>query len=212
MKRRLPGILSGIFLALFLRENPCRFRNQTPLRRRSASRPLLPRTPPSRGSLYPWSRSNVKPTVTPAMGDVGGKFFGRHPDPARTRHYYIAAESVMWNYSSEKSEVICGPTQSQSFAPQHPSNKLRYFRYTDKTFQTKVKEDPGLGILGPVLRGTVGEFIEVTFSNRTTRPLSIHPHTACATSKDSEGAYYEPRPGLGAANTPPTPPSPTSGN
>src|SRR5580692_1224467 len=40
----------------------------------------------------------IKPTVTPATGDVGGKYFGEAPDPKRTRHYYIAAEPEKWDY------------------------------------------------------------------------------------------------------------------
>ena len=44
----------------------------------------------------------------------------------------------------------------------------------------------------------VGEYIAVTFLNRTGRPLSMHPH-GVKYDKDSEGAYYEPKPGLGAA-------------
>src|SRR5262245_13833993 len=34
----------------------------------------------------------MKPTTTIETGDLGGKFFGQVPDPAKTRHYYIAAE------------------------------------------------------------------------------------------------------------------------
>ena len=35
------------------------------------------------------SAYTVKPTVTKEMGDVGGTYFGKAPDPAKTRHYYI---------------------------------------------------------------------------------------------------------------------------
>ena len=50
----------------------------------------------------------IPPTVTVAMGDVGGKIFGRAPDPAKTRHYYIAAEPELWNYAPEGRDPICG--------------------------------------------------------------------------------------------------------
>jgi len=79
-----------------------------------------------------------------------------------------------------------------------PANKLCYVQYTDDTIEQKSKLDPGLGILGTVLRAVVGEFIEVTFFNRTTQPLSMHPR-GVRYDKDSEGAYYLPKPGLGAA-------------
>src|SRR4029078_5199525 len=60
---------------------------------------------------------------------------------------------------------------------------------------------PRLGLLGPALRGVVGEFLAVTFLNRADRPLSMHPHGA-KYDKDSEGAYVLPNPGLGAAVAP----------
>src|SRR4051812_5288657 len=52
--------------------------------------------------------------------------------------------------------------------------------------------------MGPVLRGQVGDYLVVTFYNRTARPLSMHPH-GVKYDKDSEGSYYEPKPGLGGA-------------
>src|SRR6185295_18416878 len=58
-----------------------------------------------------------------------------------------------------------------------------------------------LGILGPVLRGLVGEYLLVTFLNRTDRPLSMHPH-GVKYDKASEGASYLPNPGSGAAVPP----------
>src|SRR5690349_3114553 len=56
-----------------------------------------------------WPPTNfVQPTVTAQMGDVGGKFFGRTPDPAKTRHYYIAAEPELWDYVPQGVDPICG--------------------------------------------------------------------------------------------------------
>jgi manganese oxidase len=47
-----------------------------------------------------------------------------------------------------------------------------------------------LGILGPVLRGAVGEYLEVTFLNRAVSGIfSMHPH-GVKYDKDSEGSYY----------------------
>jgi hypothetical protein len=79
--------------------------------------------------------------------------------------------------------------------------KLRYIQYTDGTFTTPALANPALGILGPVLRGVVGEFLVVTFLNRTAQPLSMHPH-GVRYDKASEGAYYRPTPGRGAAVAP----------
>src|SRR4051794_25192130 len=47
-------------------------------------------------------------TVTPEMGDKGGKIFGQVPDPAKTRHYYIAVEPELWNFAPEGVDPVCG--------------------------------------------------------------------------------------------------------
>ena len=142
--------------------------------------------------------NNVTPTVTVAMGDVGGKFFGQPPEPARTRHYYIAAEPGLWDYAPQGVDPICGKTLPPPVLAQRQVGKTRYVQYTDATFKTKVFENPRLGILGPVLRGVVGDYLAVTFLNRGGQPLSMHPH-GVKYDKDSEGSHYQPKPGLGAA-------------
>jgi hypothetical protein len=76
--------------------------------------------------------------------------------------------------------------------------KLRYVQYTDDTFTARVLQPPRLGLLGPVLRGVVGDYLAVTVLNRVSQPLSMHPH-GVRYDKDSEGSYYRPSPGLGAA-------------
>lgn len=156
----------------------------------------------STGHSYRWTSSSTNratPTVTAEMGDQGGRFFGQVPEPARTRHYYIAAEWQLWDYAPVNKDPICGtiPTTPQRELSTR-TRKLRYVQYTDDTFNTRVSKDARLGILGPVLRGVVGEYIAVTFLNRSERPLSMHPH-GLRYDKDSEGAYYKPRPGLGGA-------------
>jgi FtsP/CotA-like multicopper oxidase with cupredoxin domain len=132
---------------------------------------------------------DIRPTVTASMGDVGGKYFGRSPDPAKTRHYYIAAEPVQWDFMPLGSDPICGMTPPPNLRTSHAARKARYFQYTDGTFTQRVPQQPRLGILGPVLRGVVGEYIEITFLNRTGLPLSMHPH-GVKYDKDSEGSYY----------------------
>ena len=142
--------------------------------------------------------NSIPPTVTAAMGDVGGKIFGRTPAPAKTRRYYIAAEPQLWDYAPEGRDPICGKPFPPQIAAQRSGTKLRYIEYTDDTFTTRVIANPRLGVLGPVLRGVVGDYLAVTFLNRTAQPLSMHPH-GVKYDKDNEGAYYQPRPGLGAA-------------
>jgi FtsP/CotA-like multicopper oxidase with cupredoxin domain len=140
----------------------------------------------------------VQATVTAKMGDVGGKFFGKIPDPACAHHYYIAAESVLWDYAPQGRDVVCGKPFPPPLLKSRASVKTRFVQYTDDTFQTRARNNPGLGIMGPVLRGKVGEYLVVTFFNRTLGPLSMHPH-GVKFDKDSEGSYYQPSPGLGGA-------------
>ncbi|HUC84452.1 MAG TPA: multicopper oxidase domain-containing protein [Candidatus Acidoferrales bacterium] len=132
---------------------------------------------------------DIKPTVTAGMEDPGGKYFGRAPDPARTHHYYIAAEPVLWDFMPLGSDPICGLTPSPEVIARHQLEKVRYFQYTDATFTERVPETRRLGILGPVLRGVVGDYLEITFWNRAALPLSMHPH-GVKYDKDSEGTYY----------------------
>lgn len=149
----------------------------------------------------PASTDPIRPTVTAAMGEVGGRFFGRAPDPKKTRRYYIAAESEQWDYAPSGRDEICGLPLPPPVLAERKNAKLRYVQYTDETFGAKIMPNPSLGILGPVLRGVVGDFLAVTFLNRTSQPLSMHPH-GVKYDKDSEGAYYRPAPGLGAAVAP----------
>jgi FtsP/CotA-like multicopper oxidase with cupredoxin domain len=139
----------------------------------------------------------IVPTVTKAMGDVGGKIFGREPEAARTRHYFVAAESEMWAYAPSGRDELCGAPLPPPVVQEPRVGKLRYVQYTDATFGTRVMANSGLGILGPVLRGVVGDYIAVTFLNRTDQPLSIHPH-GVRYDPDNEGSYHR-RPGKGAA-------------
>ncbi len=143
----------------------------------------------------------VQPTVTVAMGDVGGHYFGHTPDPSKTRHYYIAAEPVLWNFAPDGQDPVCGKTLPAALLLNRVGWKIRYVQYADAAFSARILPDPRLGILGPVIRGTTGEYVSVTFLNRGWLPLSIHPH-GVRYDKDSEGSYYKPAPGLGAAIAP----------
>ncbi|MES2693410.1 MAG: multicopper oxidase domain-containing protein [Verrucomicrobiota bacterium] len=140
----------------------------------------------------------IRPTVTVETGDTGGTFFGHAPDPQKTRHYYVAAESELWDFAPSGREELCGGPLPPQVARQRKSGKLRYVQYTDATFTTRVLPTRSLGILGPMLRGVVGEFLAVTFFNRTDQTLSMHPH-GVKYDKHSEGAYHIPFNGRGSA-------------
>jgi hypothetical protein len=137
----------------------------------------------------------IKPTVTAQMGDIdlGGKYFGQTPDPAKTRHYYIAAEAAKWDYLPSGSDEVCGLPLTPSVIQRHNVWKVRYFQYNDGSFTKRVPQLSRLGILGPVLRGVVGQYLEVTFLNNEIGGVySMHPH-GVKYDKDSEGSYHSNR-------------------
>lgn len=104
------------------------------------------------------------------------------------RHYYIAAEEVMWDFApSGRNLMANGPIPLPYINTRY--RKIRYIEYTDATFQVKKPQPEWLGILGPIIRAEVGDTVEVHFLNRTTHPLSIHPH-GLRYSKANEGAFY----------------------
>jgi FtsP/CotA-like multicopper oxidase with cupredoxin domain len=131
----------------------------------------------------------------------GGTFFGQVPDPAKSRHYYIAAEQVLWDYAPGGRNEVCGDPLPSTLIQERVASKVRYIQYTDATFTTRIPETPSLGILGPVLRGVTGEFLVVHFLNRAGQPLSMHPH-GVKYDKDSEGARCQLGSGRGASVEP----------
>jgi len=135
------------------------------------------------------------------MGDKGGKFFGHAPDPQKTRHYYIAAEPELWNFVPEGQDAVCGKPFPTTLLLNRTAWKVRYVQYADPEFTARVLPTERLGILGPVLRGTTGEYLAVTVVNHSWRPISMHPH-GVHYDKDSEGSFYKPNPGLGASIAP----------
>jgi manganese oxidase len=116
--------------------------------------------------------------------------------------YYIAADEVEWDYAPSGINKITGkPFEGypKLFVEQGPHRigkvyrKAIYREYTDETF-TKLKprapEWQHTGLLGPVIRGEVGDTIRVVFKNNITHACSIHAHGVFY-NKDSEGAMYD---------------------
>jgi hypothetical protein len=120
--------------------------------------------------------------------------------PASTRHYFIAAEDVTWDYAPSGHDLIHGGVIPRPWTSQTRWPKSRYIEYTDSTFSTRKPQPEWLGILGPVIRAEVGDTIIVEFINRGQTPHSIHPH-GLRYDKDNEGSMYLP-PGRGAAVPP----------
>ena len=115
---------------------------------------------------------------------------------AATRHYYIAAEDVTWDYAPSGQDLLHGRLIPQPWGRQLRWSKTRFIEYTDDSFTTPKKQPEWLGILGPVIRAEVGDDIVVDFFNRSHLPHSIHPH-GLRYEKASEGAFYLPN-GAGA--------------
>ncbi len=117
-----------------------------------------------------------------------------------SRTYFVAADEVDWNYTPADSDLTMGrPLPGDVFtitnvprAQARTLHKAVYHEYTDSTFTT-IKPRPAewahLGLLGPVLRGAVGDTIVVVFRNNATFPASMHPHGVFY-DKASEGAMY----------------------
>lgn len=124
------------------------------------------------------------------------------PPVGKLRTYYIAADEVEWDYAPSGINKITGKPfegYAKLFVEQGSNRigkvyrKAIYREYTDENF-TKLKprapEWEHAGILGPIIRGEVGDTIRVVFKNNITHPCSIHSHGVFY-NKDSEGAMYD---------------------
>nr|XP_026267707.1 hephaestin isoform X2 [Urocitellus parryii] len=120
---------------------------------------------------------------------------GRHVSPRQryqaARIYYIMAEEVEWDYCPDRSWELewYNKSEKDSYGHIFLSNKdgllgSRYkkavFReYTDGTFRIprpRSGSEEHLGILGPLIRGEVGDILTVVFKNNASRPYSMHAH------------------------------------
>lgn len=110
---------------------------------------------------------------------------------ATTRHYYIAAEEVNWNYAPSGRNLLNGTPIPQPWSLKLQWAKTRYIEYTDDSFKTQKPQPEWLGILGPIIRAEVGDEIVVDFLNRTHAGHDIHPH-GLRYDKNNEGSLYLP--------------------
>lgn len=122
------------------------------------------------------------------------------------RHYYIAAEELIWNYAPSGTDIFTGEnltaleSDSRVFFEQGATRiggsykKMAYREYTDGSFTNRKQRGPDeehLGILGPVIWAEVGDIIKVTFHNKGQHPLSIQPMGVSFTA-ENEGTHYGP--------------------
>jgi hypothetical protein len=117
-------------------------------------------------------------------------FFSASSCLAATRHYYISAEDITWNYAPSGRDLLTAtPIRQPWLQLQWP--KTRFVEYTDGTFTTRKPQPEWLGILGPVIRAEVGDEVVVDFLNRSRRGHDMHPH-GLRYDKINEGSLYLP--------------------
>src|SRR5262245_12231933 len=99
------------------------------------------------------------------------------------RTYYMAADEVDWNYAPADHDYMTGKPYDEKaryWTEKGPGRigpiyrKAVYREYTDASFTT-LKPRPAawahLGVLGPVIRGEVGDTIQVVFKNNARFPF-----------------------------------------
>ncbi|HEY3974159.1 MAG TPA: multicopper oxidase domain-containing protein [Candidatus Sulfotelmatobacter sp.] len=118
-------------------------------------------------------------------------FFLASPCLAATRHYYIAAEDVTWDYAPSGRNLLNGTPIPQTLATKLRWSKSRFVEYTDNTFTVQKRQPEWLGILGPVIRAEVGDEVVIDFLNRGHTSHDMHPH-GLRYDKNNEGSLYLP--------------------
>ncbi|KAM7161054.1 coagulation factor VIII [Macrochelys suwanniensis] len=111
---------------------------------------------------------------------IGARAFAKQ-EPVTWIHY-IAAEEVDWDYAPIMSTYLDRSYTSQFLeaGPQRIGSKYKkvmFVEYEDGTFKKrKVSDQRDTGILGPVLKGEVGDQFTIVFKNLASRPYNIYPH------------------------------------
>ncbi|XP_067314180.1 coagulation factor VIII [Pseudorasbora parva] len=95
--------------------------------------------------------------------------------------HYIAAEEMDWDYSSQSGDrsLKSSAAASEWFrkGPQRLGGvykKVAFIEYTDKTFTEK--KTTGKMLMGPELRGEVGDKFQIVFQNKASRPFNLNPN------------------------------------
>uniref|UniRef100_A0A8C5IL58 ferroxidase n=1 Tax=Junco hyemalis TaxID=40217 RepID=A0A8C5IL58_JUNHY len=103
-------------------------------------------------------------------------------DRPMTWPYYIAAEEVDWDYAPVKPASLDRNMANLYLepGPQRVGSmykKVVFVEYEDATFRKrKVSNQQDKGILGPVIKGEVGDQLKIVFRNLASRPYNIYPH------------------------------------
>ncbi|KAG9562146.1 Cupredoxin, partial [Aureobasidium melanogenum] len=122
------------------------------------------------------------------------------------RTYYVAAEEVAWNYAPSGWDNWLGvPIQNSPHAAAAgylnttgsigaswgmEFQKAVYKGYTDITFTTPSEQPAHNGINGPVLRGEVGDMVQIMFINTLTDHYASMHSMGLYYGKQYEGSLY----------------------
>lgn len=132
-----------------------------------------------------------------------------HFSKAIDQVYYIAADEIVWNYAPsgidqfslipfDSNEAMGSMLNTKIYTEKtnltlgRVFTKVIYREYTNNEFsklKPRSQEESHLGILGPLIRATVGDTIIVFFRNNARFPFSMHPHLVVY-DKMNEGAPY----------------------
>ncbi|KAI7903335.1 Cupredoxin [Cokeromyces recurvatus] len=118
------------------------------------------------------------------------------------RHYYIAAEKELWDYTpmqwdNFRDQPLTNPPSSLYTVYRKDKRigsvyqKAFYRQYRDDAFRTPIAHDPILGQLGPIIRAEAGDQVRITFYNKADHPHSLHPYTT-NTTKVLPGQFVQP--------------------
>ena|SRR6266542_306858 len=92
-----------------------------------------------------------------------GLILAAAPAAAITRHYYVAAEDVVWDFAPAHQDLTHGGPIPRPWTNYTAWRKTRYVEYADATFSSKKPQPEWLGILGPIIRAEVGDTVQVHF-------------------------------------------------
>ncbi|RHZ57074.1 hypothetical protein CDV55_105750 [Aspergillus turcosus] len=119
------------------------------------------------------------------------------------RRYYVAVGVETWDYAPTGWDNWLGVPFNESFRAQtwgYIANsttigtrydKALYRGYTDATFETRSEQPDWLGFQGPIIRGEVGDMIEVIlFVNEMDHFFSSMHSMGLYYTKESEGSVY----------------------
>ena len=67
--------------------------------------------------------------------------------------------------------------------------KVLYREFTDGSFTQEKPHPSHLGVLGPIIKGEVGDVVKIHFKNKANRAFTVHSH-GIFYDKSDEGALY----------------------